>query len=118
MKGEYKGIIIGISIGVAIGAVLATWILLCMRFRRRHAKVQVSGNEQRGLSLPIRFNAADSSTMLSDSTFGHETPEIVKRSGFFHGLQGQKGTCLQQPLEFQDIPSGISRKPRTILRQY
>lgn len=84
MKGEYKGIIIGISIGVAIGAVLATWILLCMRLRRKHAKVQVTGNEQRGLSLPIRFNAADSSTVLSDSTFGgHDSVEIIKRTGFF-----------------------------------
>lgn len=104
MKGEYKGIIIGISIGVAIGAVLATWILLCMRLRRRHTKVQVSGNEQRGLSLPIRFNAADSSTVLSDSTFGHESPEIVKRSGFFSWFARSERNLLA-------TASGIPRYP-------
>lgn len=105
MKGEYKGIIIGISIGVAIGAVLATWILLCMRLRRKHAKVQVTGNEQRGLSLPIRFNAADSSTVLSDSTFGgHDSVEIIKRTGFFSWFARSERNLLA-------TASGIPRYP-------
>eukprot|EP01018_Ginkgo_biloba_P014608 Gb_28561 [translate_table: standard] len=104
MKGESVGMIIGISIGVTIGAVVATCTLLCIRLHRRRVKVQGSSGDQRGLSLPIRFNGADSSIMLSDSTMGHESPQIVKHGIFSSWWGGQERNLLASA-------SGIPRYP-------
>ncbi|GLJ15548.1 hypothetical protein SUGI_0255370 [Cryptomeria japonica] len=99
-----QDMIIGISIGVTIGAVLATFTLLCIRFHRRRAKVEGSNSDQRGLSMPMRYNGADSSTVLSDSTVGCESPEAGKRSVFSTWWRRQENNLLT-------TASGIPRYP-------
>lgn len=65
------GVIIGISIGVAIGVLLAACVVLCWRLRRKRV---IDGSQRRGLALPIRVNGVNSSTILSDSNLGKESP--------------------------------------------
>ncbi|BBN03899.1 hypothetical protein MPTK1_3g00460 [Marchantia polymorpha subsp. ruderalis] len=65
------GVIIGISIGVFVGVLLAVCVLLCCRWKKKTSK---DGSERRGLSLPIRVNGVNSSTILSDSNLGKESP--------------------------------------------
>lgn len=72
------GVIIGISIGVAIGALIAACVVLCWRVRRKQLR---DGSERRGLALPIRVNGVNSSTILSDSNLGKESPN----SGYHPG---------------------------------
>ncbi|CAM6092631.1 unnamed protein product [Calypogeia fissa] len=75
------GVIIGISIGVAIGVFIAACVVLCWRLRRKRV---IDGSERRGLALPIRVNGVNSSTILSDSNMGKESPSASYHpSNFF-----------------------------------
>ncbi|XP_059063477.1 calcium/calmodulin-regulated receptor-like kinase 1 isoform X1 [Cryptomeria japonica] len=104
MKSEYIGMIIGISIGVIVGVLLAVFSLLFIRFRRKHAQVHRSSSDQRGVTIPIRFNGVDSSVILSDSTIGHESPPAARHNGLSLWWEGHTKNMVASA-------SGILRYP-------
>ncbi|CAH9107965.1 unnamed protein product [Cuscuta epithymum] len=75
-----SGLIVGISIGVVIGVILAVLALLCHRVHRRHPHIGNSSS-RRAVTIPIRKNAADACTVLSDSSVGTETPKTPIQYG-------------------------------------
>lgn len=74
MKGVPSWVLIlGVTIGVVIGVLLAIGALLCIRFRKKRAKIRISSS-RRASTIPMRTNAIDAGSVLSDSTMGHESP--------------------------------------------
>lgn len=80
MKGLPSGLIIGISIGVVIGVLLAFLSLFCIRYRSRRAQIQTSSS-RRAATIPIRANGVDTTTILSDSTGGPDSPGATVKNG-------------------------------------
>lgn len=89
MKGESSGLIIGISIGVVIGVALAVVAFFCFRYHRKRSQI---GNisSRRAATIPIRANGADSCTIMSDSSFGTESPRPSNHNGMSLWLGGLK----------------------------
>ncbi|CAI9784164.1 unnamed protein product [Fraxinus pennsylvanica] len=89
MKEESSGLIIGISIGVVIGVALAVVAFFCFRYHRKRSQI---GNisSRRAATIPIRANGADSCTMMSDSSFGTESPRPSNQNGMSLWLGGLK----------------------------
>ena len=79
MKAESSGLILGISIGVVIGVFLAILALYCIRYQRKRAQIN-SSSSRRAATLPIRTNGVDTSTVLSDSTMGADSPRHYEKS--------------------------------------
>lgn len=82
-------LILGISIGVVIGIILALFALYCLRYQRRRAQINNSSS-RKGSTLPIRSNGQDTSTVMSDSTVGNESPTNVDLSGMSFWFDGFK----------------------------
>ncbi|KAK6264851.1 hypothetical protein SCA6_020285 [Theobroma cacao] len=92
MRNFQRGLAIGISVGVVIGVVLAMSVICCIRYRRKrsdlcHDEDKVS---PRAETIPIRAHGADSSTMLSDSHRGQESPRTSEWSNMPQWLEGLK----------------------------
>lgn len=71
----------GISIGVTVGVILVACFLRCIIWHRKRYKDQLSRNIQSGISLPIRVNSVDSSTILSESVIDHGETLASKQNG-------------------------------------
>lgn len=93
MKALSSGLIIGISIGVVIGVLLAIFALFCIRFHRKRSQIGNSSS-RRAATIPIRPNGADSCTILSDSSFGTESPRASIQNSMPFWLGGFKKTNL------------------------
>ncbi|KAI3457013.1 hypothetical protein Pfo_013676 [Paulownia fortunei] len=89
MREESSGLIIGISIGVVIGVALAIVAFFCIRYHRKHSQIG-NNSSRRAATIPIRPNGADSSTILSDSSIGTESPKSTIQSGMPFWLRGLK----------------------------
>ncbi|GMH05694.1 hypothetical protein Nepgr_007534 [Nepenthes gracilis] len=89
MRAESSGLIIGISIGLVTGVTLAVLALFCIRYRRKHSQIG-SSNSRRATTVPIRANGVDTTTILSDSTMGPDSPRSTGKnstSGSFGGFK-------------------------------
>ncbi|XP_078437062.1 protein kinase superfamily protein [Wolffia australiana] len=71
------GLTIGLSAGVLIGVLLAGAAYLCFRIHNRRSAIGKT-NSRRASTIPIRTNGDDTSTILSDSTFGMESPKATE----------------------------------------
>lgn len=71
----------GISIGVTVGMILVACFLGCIIWHRKCYKDQLSKNIQSGISLPIRVNNIDSSTILSEAVIDHGETLASKKNG-------------------------------------
>ncbi|KAL3850809.1 hypothetical protein ACJIZ3_012691 [Penstemon smallii] len=80
MREESAGIIIGISIGVVIGVALAVAAFFCFRYHRKPSQIGNSSS-RRAAAIPIRANGVDSSSILSDSSIGTESPRSTIQNG-------------------------------------
>ncbi|CAA3011448.1 calcium calmodulin-regulated receptor-like kinase 1 [Olea europaea subsp. europaea] len=89
MKEESSGLIIGISIGVVIGVALAIVAFFCFRYHRKRSQIGNSSS-RRTATIPIRANGADSCTIMSDSSFGTESPRPSNQNGMSLWLGGLK----------------------------
>ncbi|KAG9450964.1 hypothetical protein H6P81_010929 [Aristolochia fimbriata] len=89
MKGESWGLIVGTSIGVIIGVLLAIFALFCTWLRKKQAQIG-SSSSRRTSTIPIRTNGADSSTIMSDSTAGQESPKVSNVNVGALWLEGAK----------------------------
>ncbi|XP_021294962.1 calcium/calmodulin-regulated receptor-like kinase 1 isoform X2 [Herrania umbratica] len=92
MRNFQRGLVFGISAGVVIGVVLALSVICCIRYRRKgsdpcHDEDKVS---PRAETIPIRVHGADSSTILSDSHLGQESPRTSEWSNMPQWLEGLK----------------------------
>ena len=80
----------GISIGLVIGVVLAMSVMCCIRYRRK--RYDPSDNEEkvspREEKICIRVHGADSSTILSDSNLGQDSPRTSEWSNMPQWLEG------------------------------
>ncbi|KAK4794184.1 hypothetical protein SAY86_012178 [Trapa natans] len=88
-KGESSGLVIGLSVGVVIGVLVAILALFCIRYQRKRSQIGNSSS-RRAATVPIRANGADSSTILSDSTNGPESPAKSERNGLSLWFDGFK----------------------------
>ncbi|XP_073303175.1 calcium/calmodulin-regulated receptor-like kinase 1 [Primulina huaijiensis] len=89
MKGESSGLIIGLSIGVVIGVALAIIAFFCYKYHRNRSQVG-NNSSRRTATIPIRTNGADSCNILSDSSFGTESPKSTVPNGVQFWLRGLK----------------------------
>lgn len=89
MREQSSGLIIGISIGVVIGVALAIVAFFCIRYHRKHSQIGNSSS-RRASTIPIRANAADSCTILSDSSMGTVSPKSSIQNGRSFWLRGLK----------------------------
>ncbi|XP_057961478.1 calcium/calmodulin-regulated receptor-like kinase 1 isoform X2 [Malania oleifera] len=87
MKGISWGLIIGVSVGVIIGVSLAVSALFCIRHRRKSSQIRCNSC-RRTTTIPIRVNGFDSSTVLSDSTNGQDSPRKSDVNSMFLRLEG------------------------------
>lgn len=89
MKGVSRGLIIGISIGVIIGVFLAISVLFCIKLRKRRAQIG-SNSSRRAAAMPIRTNGVDSSTIISDSTLGPDSPKVSEANNGSLWIEGSQ----------------------------
>ncbi|KAI3466196.1 hypothetical protein Pfo_022859 [Paulownia fortunei] len=89
MRGESSGLIIGLSIGVVIGVALAIAAFFCLKYHRKRSQIGNSSS-RRAVTIPIRANGADSCTILSDSSFGTESPRSTIQNGMPLWIGGLK----------------------------
>ncbi|KAL9236364.1 hypothetical protein vseg_011044 [Gypsophila vaccaria] len=75
-----SGLVLGLSIGVVIGIGLAILTFYCYRYRMKGASVD-NNNSRRASTTPIRTRGVDTSTILSDSTTGADSPRHVGNNG-------------------------------------
>eukprot|EP00250_Pteridium_aquilinum_P006576 c16467_g1_i2 orf=1-858(-) len=75
------GIIVGVGAGVGIGILIGICVFLCLNTKKREDEAR-SISEQRGMALPIRVNAIDVSSVLSDTT-EYDSPSPSKEQGLF-----------------------------------
>lgn len=88
MKALSSGLIIGVSIGVVIGVLLAICAFFCFRIHSKRSQIGNSSS-RRAATIPIRANAADSCTVMSDSSFG--TTDSPKISGNISNMSSWLG---------------------------
>ncbi|GFP86374.1 probable leucine-rich repeat receptor-like serine/threonine-protein kinase at5g15730 [Phtheirospermum japonicum] len=82
MRDESSGLIIGISVGVVIGVSLAIAAFFCFRYHRKQSRAQIgNSSSRRAATIPIRANGSDSCSVLSDSSFGTESPKSTVQNG-------------------------------------
>ncbi|KAH9331357.1 hypothetical protein KI387_003465, partial [Taxus chinensis] len=81
MKSLSVEVILGISIGVTVGVILVACFFRCIIWQRKRSKDQRSKNIQTGISLPIRVNGIDSSTILSESVIDRGATVASKQNG-------------------------------------
>ncbi|WOL03431.1 hypothetical protein Cni_G12151 [Canna indica] len=75
MKGVPSwGLILGVTVGVVIGVLLALGTLLCIRLRKKHDRLRISSS-RRASTVPMRANAVDACSVLSDSSMDPESPK-------------------------------------------
>ncbi|GAB4846230.1 Calcium/calmodulin-regulated receptor-like kinase 1 [Ancistrocladus abbreviatus] len=89
MREQSSGLIIGISIGVVIGIFLAILALFCIRYQRKRSGID-SSSSRRAATIPIRANGVDTTTILSDSTIGPDSPRNTGKNGMSLWLDGFK----------------------------
>ena len=82
------GITIGVVVGIAIGIAVAVCLSLWIHIQSKENKIQNTSNEQRGMTLPIRVNAADASSVLSDDTTEYDSPPMGNDQGIFSSWFG------------------------------
>ncbi|KAL3647086.1 Calcium/calmodulin-regulated receptor-like kinase 1 [Castilleja foliolosa] len=104
MGGESTGLIIGISVGVVIGVSLATAAFFCFRYHRKQIRTQIgNSSSRRAATIPIRANGDGSCSILSDSSFGTESPKstVQKRVPFWRkGLKNDNVISASGILEY------------------
>lgn len=93
MRGESSGLIIGLSVGVVIGVALAIAAFFCFKYHRKQNQIGNSSS-RRAVTVPIRKNGADASTILSDSSLGTESPRSSIQNGMTFWLGGLKKAHL------------------------
>lgn len=81
-------LIIGICIGFAVGLGLAFSILFCFRCGRKRTQVEKGSSQRAAAAIPIRVIGVDSSTALSDSNVGLESPRTSEWSNMPLWLEG------------------------------
>ncbi|GAB2284621.1 Calcium/calmodulin-regulated receptor-like kinase 1 [Dionaea muscipula] len=89
MRALSSGLIIGISIGVVIGVLLAFLALFCIRYHSKRAQIE-SSSSRRAATIPIRANGVDTTTILSDSTAGPDSPGSTGKNGMSMWFDGFK----------------------------
>lgn len=87
------GLTIGLSTGVLIGVLLAGAALLCIRLHNRRSTIG-NNSSRRNSTIPIRANGDDTSTILSDSTAGVESPKAMEMHGVTSWLEGSRRKSL------------------------
>lgn len=92
MRGS-SGLIIGLSCGVVIGIALAIVVILCFRYHIKRSQIGNSSS-RRAATIPIRANGVDTCTILSDSSFGTESPRSTIQSGMPMWLGGANNANL------------------------
>lgn len=95
------GIIIGIVVGIIIAIFIGICVLLCLYMTKKEDGVR-SISEQRGMALPIRVNAIDVSSVLSDTT-EYDSPPSNKEQGVFSSWFG--GSEKRSVLSHSGLPN-------------
>ncbi|KAL3645477.1 Calcium/calmodulin-regulated receptor-like kinase 1 [Castilleja foliolosa] len=91
MRDESSGLIIGVSVGVVIGVSLAIAAFFCFRYHRKQSCPQIgNSSSRRAATIPIRANGDDSCSILSDSSFGTESPKSTVQNRVSFWRKGLK----------------------------
>ncbi|XP_073311617.1 calcium/calmodulin-regulated receptor-like kinase 1 isoform X2 [Primulina huaijiensis] len=80
MRKESVGLVIGISIGVVIGIALALVGSFCYTYHRKRSQIG-SSSSRSSETIPIHENGADTTSILSDSSVGIESPRYAIQNG-------------------------------------
>lgn len=80
MSKEFVGLVIGISIGVVIGIALALGVFFFFTYHRKRYQIGISSSRS-SATTPIRENDADTTSVLSNSSVGIESPRYAIQNG-------------------------------------